>query len=108
MKKITFMNVPLCTGEGNFVCREITLDHARYLCSQAVEFGSAVGHSGAAEKISELLRVNCPVNRVEYVQPVGEKVISIKIPRQPEGIGNLFSEFMDSMSIRWYLLERMA
>lgn len=77
--KVTFMNVPLCTTTGEFRCVEITTEQAKQLCQNADEFGSAIGHSGAADAINTLLGVSILVNRILYEQPVGEDVIVIKL-----------------------------
>jgi len=107
--KITFMNVPLCTVAGDFRCTEISTEEAQELCQQADEFGSAVGHSGAAEAIEALLNVECSVNRIQYQQPVGESVIAIKLlARMPEETGNITREGMEKIGFKWYHLERIA
>jgi hypothetical protein len=109
MMKIVFMNVPLCTVAGTFHNCEISTEEAKALCAQADEYGSAIGHSGAAEAISALLGVGCPVNRIQYEQPVGEHVIVIKLlARMPEGTGNITREIMEQIGFKWYHLERSA
>jgi hypothetical protein len=107
--KITFMNVPLMTVAGKFKMTELSIEEAKALCQQADEFGSAVGHSGAADAITSLLHIECQVNRIQYEQPVGEHVISIKLlSRMPEGYGNLTKEIMDEIGFKFYHVERLA
>ena len=108
LKKLTFMNVPLMTGEGTFSCEKISVEAARVLCAEADEIGSAIGHQGAAEAIELLLGVKCPVNRVDYVQPMGETVIALKLKsRMPEGCGNLTLEVMEQIGFVFYRIERI-
>ena len=105
--KITFMNVPLCTVAGDFHNVEISTKEAKALCQLADEFGSAIGHSGAADSINVLLGVNIPVNRIQYEQPVGEHVIVIKLlSRMPEGCGNLTKEQMEKIGFKFFHLIR--
>jgi len=107
--KITFMNVPLCTASGTFCNTEISTQEAKTLCAQADELGSAVGHSGAADAIMALLEIECPVNRVQYEQPVGEHVVVIKLlTRMPEGCGNLTKEQMGEIGFKFYHMERLS
>ena len=107
--KITFMNVPLMTVIGEYRMEELSIEKAKVLCQRADEFGSAVGHSGAADAITTLLCIDCPVNRINYEQPIGEHVISIKLlSRMPEGCGNLTLEMMEKIGFKFFHIERVA
>jgi len=108
MKKITFMNVPLCTVEGTFRMTEITVAQAKELCQQADELGSAIGHQGAADAIKMLLGVEVSVNRIQYEQNISEDVIVIKLmSRMPEGCGNLTLEQMNDIGFKFFFLEHI-
>jgi len=109
MRKVTFMNVPFITSVGTFKCTEITVEMAKKLCSRADQIDSAVGHSGAAEAIENLLQVDCPVNRIEYSQQVGEDAIVLKLlARMPEGCGNITFETMKEIGFKLFRLQRLA
>ena len=86
MGKVVFANFPYVSTYGEFHYSPLSIEEAKQLISDAYGIESAVGHQATAEIISELLDVNCPVNRIQYEQPIQDVMIVFKLnKRMPEG-----------------------
>jgi hypothetical protein len=73
-----------------------------------IPFQSAIGHQATAEILTELLGVAVPVNRINYVQGVGDVAIVFKLRgRAPEGVILSRSE-VEQMGYDFGLLTRVA
>jgi len=85
-KKIVLMNCSIVTIDGCYIVKSISLAKARELVQSADMIESAVGHESTAEIISELLGINCRVNRIKYQQQTGEIALVFQLKsRPPEG-----------------------
>ena len=71
-------------------------------------YKSAIGHESTAEILTELLGVNVPVNRQNYVQGINDKAIVFKLKtRAPEGV-ILNREQIEEIGYEFGLLTRTA
>jgi iron(III) transport system permease protein len=83
-----------------------SVDEARHLV-HLHGWVSAVGHEATAAVLSRILRVNVPMNRVEYQQQVGQLAIALTLnQRAPEG-QVLSVEEMLKIGFSLLLLERL-
>lgn len=80
---ILLLNAPIITNDGLFRCQTIPLYDARDLIQQH-GFESAIGHAQTAAVISELLRINCPLRRVEFQQQAGQQALVFRLARRLE------------------------
>lgn len=82
---VAIFNGPVCTSNGLYRISDITIEEAQKLISFH-GFESAVGHEASAQVLSDALGVEIPMNRVEYIQAIGQKAIALKLNiRPPEG-----------------------
>jgi hypothetical protein len=82
---VGLLNTSIMTTTGIYKLENLTLEEAYDL----VHFGpveSAIGHSGTAQVMTELLGLQVDVNRIEFAQEVGQQAIVFKLnKRLPEG-----------------------
>ena len=106
MTDLTILNTSILTAFGDFSYRQIALDEAKAIVAGGFE--SAVGHSSTANVISTLLDIDCPENRQQYAQGVGDTALVFKLKgRAPEGV-ILTTEEIEAMGYEWGLLTRTA
>ena len=88
MAKIEILNTSILTVFGSYNYEPVSLEDAQEMVSSNPEgFESAVGHQSTAEILTTLLEVEVPVNRVFFVQEVGQTALVFKLRgRAPEGI----------------------
>jgi hypothetical protein len=72
--RIAILNMSIATAFGSYTYEEITLGEAKALLV-GEDILSAVGHESTAEILTELLAVEVKVNRINFVQEVGQKAI---------------------------------
>ena len=70
-------------------------------------FISAVGHEASAEVLSYILEVDVPMNRIEYVQKLGQKAIALKLTIRPEEGRILTAAEMFQVGFGLQLMERL-
>jgi len=103
---VVLLNGPVVTSTGLFGVSQVTVDEARHLV-HLHGWVSAVGHEATAAVLSRILRVNVPMNRVEYQQQVGQLAIALTLnQRAPEG-QVLSVEEMLKIGFSLLLLERL-
>lgn len=107
MKAIALFNFSVFTPlEGTIRQRKIQVADARALVAEH-GFVSAIGHEATAQVASELLGIDCPVNRVQFEQAVGQSALVIRLRvRQPEG-AILSREQLDAIGYDLLLMERL-
>jgi hypothetical protein len=89
MERFVFLNTTIVTTIGDFSCREASLASVQALLLQNPDTPrlSAVGHESTAQIVSSLLGETVAVNRIQYVQEVGDHAICFKLNgRAPEGV----------------------
>lgn len=83
---VALLNTSIITIDGNYSCKTISLDDVKSIIDGAV-LDSAIGHDSTAKIMTDLLGVDVPVNRQQFMQNVGQRAIVFKLRgRAPEGI----------------------
>lgn len=77
------LNAPVITADGLFRSLTLTVDEACALL-QAHGFASAIGHAQTAAIVSELLGIDCPMNRCEFHQLPGQHALVFRLARRLE------------------------
>jgi hypothetical protein len=104
---LTLLNTSILTAYGVYDYYAVSLEHARKLVLSADELQSAIGHQSTAEILSELLGITVAVNRIAYVQSVGDTAIVFKLKgRAPEG-KILSREEIEAMGYEFGVLMRI-
>ena len=102
---LALLNSPVLTGDGCYRYRTVALDEARQLVAQN-DWVSAIGHPAAAEIVSTELGIDCPCNRMDWRQRVGDLALVFKLLRRTAKVGDLSREETLSAGFEWGLLER--
>lgn len=75
---VWLLNAPVITADGLFRARTLSLAEARRLVAER-GFASAIGHAGTATVVSELLGIDCPMNRAELRQQPGQHALVFRL-----------------------------
>lgn len=78
VSRIWLLNAPVITANGLFRSRTLSLEEARALV-QTHGFASAIGHAQTAAIVSELLGIDCPMNRAEFHQLCGQHALVFRL-----------------------------
>ncbi|NLL41772.1 MAG: DUF1874 domain-containing protein [Firmicutes bacterium] len=103
---VVLFNGPICTATGLYRLSDLDFDEARFLV-RFYGFESAVGHESSAEVLSSVLGVDVPMNRVDYVQRIGQKAIVLKLNKRPEEGRILNTAEIYAVGFCLQLLERL-
>jgi hypothetical protein len=104
---LTILNTSILTAYGQFEYIPLTLEKAKELV-QSLSFQSAIGHESTAQIISTLLNVSCPVNRINYMQQIGDLALVFKLNGRPAEGKILTQEEIEKMGYSWGLIVRQA
>lgn len=115
---ITILNTSILTEYGDYSYLKISLQQARDLITESYNpmtgdpskcegWQSAIGHESTAKIISTLLDIDCPVNRIQYSQEVGERALVFKLNGRPEEGKILSIGEIEEMGYSWGLLIRV-
>jgi len=100
---VTLLNCSILTAYGEYRYVPINLAQARQAVGD-LGFKSAIGHESTAQIISELLGIDCSVNRIIYEQKTGESALVFKLKRRsPEG-KILTREEIEDIGYEWGIL----
>lgn len=99
-------NGPICTTAGLFRVTDLDAKEARQLIRD-FGFVSAVGHEASATVLSSILEIDVPMNRIEYVQKIGQKAIALKLKIRPEEGRILTAAEMFQIGFGLQLMERL-
>lgn len=75
---VWLLNAPVITADGLFRSRTLSADEARALL-RAQGFASAIGHAQTAAIVSELLGIDCPMNRHAFCQRPGQRALVFRL-----------------------------
>lgn len=80
---IAILNTTILTADGDFSLKTISLKEAKKLIKEK-EILSAVGHESTSQILTNLLKVDVPVNRIQFKQESGQKALCFKLLGRPE------------------------
>ena len=80
---IAILNTTILTADGDFSLKTISLKEAKKLI-KGKEILSAVGHESTSQILTNLLKVDVPVNRIQFKQESGQKALCFKLLGRPE------------------------
>lgn len=80
---VWLLNAPVVTDEGLFRSRTLSVAEARAMV-RAQGFASAIGHAQTATIVSELLGIDCAMNRCEFRQLPGQHALVFRLARRLE------------------------
>lgn len=80
---IAILNTTILTSDGDFSLKTISLKEAKKLIKEK-EILSAVGHESTSQILTNLLKVDVPVNRIQFKQESGQKALCFKLLGRPE------------------------
>jgi hypothetical protein len=78
----TILNTSILTSFGSFDYIPLTLEQSKALISNG--FQSAVGHQSTCDVLTSLLGVKIIMNRIQYIQEVGDVALVFKLKGRPE------------------------
>ena len=96
---VTILNTSILTEYGDYSYRGISLEQAKEMVANG--FQSAIGHESTAKIISTLLGIECPVNRIQYSQKVGDFALVFKLNGRPEEGKILTIEEIEKIGYSW-------
>lgn len=102
----TILNTSILTVYGSYWYEPISVADAKDLVSRGFE--SAVGHQSTCDILSALLDVNVPMNRVQYVQGVGDIALVFKLKSRPEEGKILTADEIEAIGYEFGRLVRVA
>jgi len=100
----TILNTSILTNFGEYSYCPLTLDDVKITIQGG--FNSAIGHEAAAQIISDLLGVDCPVNRIYYKMEVGDLALVFKLNGRPPEGRILSREEIEEIGYSWGILNR--
>lgn len=108
IRPLWLLNAPVLTNDGNYSFITLDLASARELAGQgSVE--SAIGHEATARILSELLGVDCPMNRRQFRQQPGQVALVFRLKqRPPEGTVLTRVEDIEAVGYEFAMLTRTA
>ena len=106
--KLGILNTSIITTEGTFELKGITLEEAKELVKNNKEnLLSAVGHQSTADILTELLGLEIPVNRINFIQEAQQSALVFKLNgRAPEGV-ILSREEIETIGYKFQILKRI-
>jgi hypothetical protein len=104
---LLLLNSAVLTEFGTFAHRRLTLREARALVERRFWL-SAIGHEATARAISNLLGIECPSERCEMRQRVGQQALVFRLRRRsPIGVDLSGSE-LEAVGHEWTLIDRLS
>jgi hypothetical protein len=116
MFKLAILNTSILTVFGQFDYHQISLEDAQILAYNAMDpmigpddgLLSAVGHESTAQILTSLLEVEVPMNRIQFVQEVGQDAIVFKLKGRPPEGRILSAEEIEKIGYEFGLLSRLS
>jgi len=102
---IAILNTSILTAEGEYTLQSITLAEARELVSENPVL-SAIGHQSTADILTELLGIDISMNRINFEQQVGQKVLVFKLNGRPQEGKILTRDEIEVIGYKFQLLLR--
>lgn len=103
---IALFNGMVCTSNGLYRISDLTGAEARELVGR-YGYVSAVGHEASAQVLSDILGAPVEMNRIQYVQAVGQKAIALVLEIRPAEGEVLSAAEMRAIGFCLKLMERL-
>ncbi len=104
--KITLLNTSILTSYGVYEYSLTALPDAIILVKEN-DIQSAIGHQSTADILSGLLGIEVKVNRIEYLQTIGEIVLVFKLKSRPPEGKILTSEEIEEIGYDFGILRKL-
>ncbi len=104
--KIFILNTSILTSYGEYSYKGSSIEEVKELIAD-IPFESAIGHASTAQIISELLGIDCPVNRVQFSYVENESAIIFKLNGRPEEGKILNREEIEAIGYTWGILTKL-
>ena len=102
------LNAPVLTNCGQYEFQSIDQVTAHQLIRRQ-GFISAIGHAGAAQLLSRVFDIDCPMRRIEHRQLPGELAIVLRLGlRLPEGFIVDSADELEQIGYSFALLRRLS
>lgn len=104
--KVGIFNGTVATTNGLYRVSDLTVSEAKEILSEN-GYVSAIGHESTAKIISELMEMDIPMNRINFMQMVGQKAVVFKLNRRPKEGSVLSREQVEEVGYSFKLMERL-
>jgi hypothetical protein len=105
--RITLLNAAILTSFGAYSFLDVSQAEAKKLVKSR-GFVSAIGHAPTASLVSKLLEIECPMNRIHFVQEPGQDALIFRLAqRLPEGVVLLTEQELLEIGFSFGLLKRI-
>lgn len=104
---ITLLNTSILTSFGSHVYEQIDLAEAKAMVTHN-DWQSAIGHESTAWVISKLLSIDCPVNRISYIQQPGDIALVFKLNGRAQEGRIMSQDEIEAMGYTWGRLVRAS
>lgn len=105
LKPVTILNTSILTDFGDYSYSPISVNEVKTWVNRN-GFQSAIGHESTARIISNLLEIDCPVNRILYKQKNDEIALIFKLNGRPEEGKILTIPEIEKIGYSWGLLKK--
>ncbi|CAL7871051.1 DUF1874 domain-containing protein [Fusobacterium necrophorum subsp. funduliforme] len=106
--KLALLNTSICTACGTFKLEDLTIEEAKEIAKRNKNnLLSAIGHDSTAEIMSEILEVSVEVNRIQFVQEVGQAALVFKILGRAKEGQILDRKAVEEIGYKFQLLGRI-
>lgn len=104
--RVGIFNGTVATTNGLYRVSDISISEAKLLL-QKNGYVSAVGHEATAAIMTNIMGMEIPKNRINFIQMVGQKAVVFKLNRRPEEGSVLSMEEVEKVGYSFKLMERL-
>lgn len=104
--RVGIFNGTVATTNGLYRVSDISIEEAKFLIAQK-GYVSAIGHESTAKIISDLMGMDIKMNRINFIQMVGQKAVVFKLNRRPEEGSVLTKAQVEQVGYSFKLMERL-
>ena len=103
---VMLLTSSILTAYGSYTYTPVDLAQVRQTVGD-LGFESAIGHESTAKIISELLDIECKVNRIQYKQKIGESAFVFKLKGRPSEGKILSRKEIEEIGYEWGILSKI-
>jgi hypothetical protein len=104
---VALLNTSILTAPGTYTLEDISLAEAKDVVLTN-EILSAIGHQSTADILTELLEIPVSLNRIMFVQEIGQQALVFKLIGRPEEGKILSRDEIELIGYKFQLLTRVA